>query len=276
VIEIETLHVILILTMCSPLITLTTDFGLTDHYVGAMKGVILSICPAARIVDISHSVGAYDIADGAFLLAQACRYFPGGTAHVVVVDPGVGTARRPILVEAGGQRFVAPDNGVLSFIYAREKHNVRVVTNGRYFLKSVSGTFHGRDVFAPVAAYLARGIAPARFGKLIDDYLRLTFDQPTRTARRAWTGAILHIDHFGNLVTNFAEADFPDLAKRPFEMAAGPQRISTLAPNYAACTPGQPFLIVGSSGYYEISVNQASAARLLGCATGAPLDLTLF
>jgi len=262
--------------MPAPLITLTTDFGLSDHYVGTMKGVILTVCPRARIVDISHEVSAFEIAEGAFVLAQAYRYFPRGAVHVVVVDPGVGTARRPILAEAAGQYFVAPDNGVLSMIYAREKHKVRAISSERYFLRPVSHTFHGRDIFAPVGARLAGGVAPARFGKLISDYLRLDFDKPQRTGRRTWTGAILKVDRFGNIVTNFRAEDFPDLGPRAFEMAVGPRRISVLARHYAECGPGEPFLIAGSAGYYEISVGQGSAAKLLGCAAGAPLELTLF
>lgn len=262
--------------MANPLITLTTDFGLSDHYVGAMKGVILSICPSARIVDISHGVSAYEIGEGAFTLAQAYRYFPRGTIHVVVVDPGVGTTRRPILAQAAGQYFIAPDNGVLSMVYTRESHKVRAITNERYFLKPVSNTFHGRDIFSPVGAHLASGVKPARFGKTMEDYLRLTLDKPERTGRRVWTGAILKTDRFGNLVTNFPVADFPDLEKRGFEMAVGPQRVSLLARNYAGCGPGELFAIAGSSGYYEISVGQSSAAKLLGCATGAPVELTIF
>ena len=262
--------------MPAPLITLTTDFGLSDHYVGAMKGVILSICPRARIVDISHGVGAFEIAEAAFTLSQAYRYFPRGAVHVVVVDPGVGTSRRPILAQAAGQYFVAPDNGVLSMVYAREKHKVRAISSDRYFLQPVSNTFHGRDIFAPVAAHLAGGVLAARFGKPIADYLRLDFDKPARTGRHAWTGAILKVDRFGNLVTNFSVEDFADLDKRAFEMAVGPQRINVFAHHYAERGPGEAFLILGSAGYYEISVGQASAAKLLGCAAGAPLELTLF
>jgi S-adenosylmethionine hydrolase len=261
--------------MPAPLITLTTDFGLSDHYVGVMKGVILSISPTARIVDISHGVGAYEIAEAAFTLSQAYRYFPRGTVHVVVVDPGVGTSRRAILAQAAGQHFIAPDNGVLSMLYAREKHKVRAISNIRYFLKPLSHTFHGRDLFAPVAAHLAGGVTPARFGKPIKDYLRLDFDKPARTGRRTWTGAILKVDRFGNIVTNFSVKEFPDLAKRAFEMAVGPRRIGVIAQHYAECGFGEPFLIVGSAGYYEISVGQASAAKALGCAAGAPLELTL-
>jgi S-adenosylmethionine hydrolase len=238
-----------------------------------MKGVILSICPGARIVDISHGVDAYEIAEAAFTLAQAYRYFPRGAVHVVVVDPGVGTARRPILAQAAGQSFVAPDNGVLSMIYAREKHKVRAISNESYFLQPVSRTFHGRDIFSPVAAHLASGVAPARFGKPIVDYLRLDFEQPVRTGRHVWTGAILKVDRFGNLVTNFSAADFPNLDEREFEMAVGTRRIGVCARHYAALGAGEPFVILGSAGYYEISVGQASAAKLLGCAAGAPVEL---
>jgi S-adenosyl-L-methionine hydrolase (adenosine-forming) len=179
------------------------------------------------------------------------------------------------LAQAAGQNFIAPDNGVLSMIYAREKHRVRAISNARYFLQPVSNTFHGRDIFAPVAAHLAGGVAAARFGKSIADYLRLDFDKPARTGRRTWTGAILKVDRFGNIVTNFSVEDFPDLDKRAFEMAVGAQRVNVLAKHYAERGPGDAFLILGSAGYYEISVGQASAAKLLGCGAGAPLELTL-
>src|SRR5579871_4098431 len=169
--------------MPAPILTLTTDFGLSDHYVGVMKGVILGIAPAARIVDLSHQVSAYETGEAAFTIAQAYPHFPKKTVHVIVVDPGVGTARRPILAEAAGQFFVAPDNGVLGMIYTREKHKVRFITNDRYFRKPVSRTFHGRDIFAPVAAHLAKGVAPARLGKIIQDYLRPASATPERTGK---------------------------------------------------------------------------------------------
>lgn len=261
--------------MRRPVITLTTDFGLSDHFVGTMKGVILSICREAEIVDISHQVGAYEVTEGAFVLAQAYRYFPRGTVHVVVIDPGVGTSRRPILMQAAGHYFVAPDNGVLSMICAREKHKVRAITAEKYFLKPVSRTFHGRDIFAPVAAHIAKGVPAARMGKPVDDYLRLNFEKPVRTARRGWTGAILKIDHFGNLITNFPADDFPDLQERPFEMSVGLQTVSQFARNYAERGPGELFLIIGSSGYMEVSACQASAAKLLGCGVGAPVELRI-
>ena len=261
--------------MRRPVITLTTDFGLADHFAGVMKGVILSICPTAQIVDITHQISPFEIMEGAFVIAQAYRYFSPATVHVVVVDPGVGTSRRPILVEASGQLFIAPDNGVLSMIYAQETHKVRWVTAKRYFLKTVSQTFHGRDVFSPVAAHLAAGVAPAKMGRVIDDYMRLHFEKPLRTARRGWTGAVLKIDRFGNLVTNFPVAEFPDLDGRPFEFSIGLQTVSRLAKNYSECPPGEVFAIAGSSGYFEISSSQASAAKILGCGVGAPVELRI-
>lgn len=262
--------------MPDSIITLTTDFGLADPFVGAMKGVILGLHPKARIVDITHQIGAYQIAEAGFVIAQAYRCFPKKTVHVIVVDPGVGTSRRPILVQAGGQFFVAPDNGLLSMIYAREKHKVRVVTNDRFFLKPVSQTFHGRDVFSPVAAHLARGTPPARFGKLIQDYLRLEFEKPVRSGKRLWTGSVLKIDNFGNLITNFQMSEFPQLAERPFEMAIGLERVQRLARNYAENPPGELFVIEGSSGFLEVSLSQASAAKRLGCGVGAPAELTIY
>jgi len=261
--------------MPKPIITLTTDFGLADHYVGTMKGVILGICPQAQIVDISHAVAAFAISEGAYLIAQAYRYFPPKTVHVVVVDPGVGSARRPILVEAGGQYFVAPDNGVLALIYAREKHRVRVLTNRRYFLEPVSQTFHGRDIFAPAAAHLAAGVSPARLGKRIEDSIRPDFEAPRRTGDGVWTGRVLRVDGFGNIVTNFYASEFPDLAEGAFSLRLGSRRVSVLARSYAEGAPGELFVLVGSGGHLEVSVNRGSAARLTGCEAGAEVELKI-
>jgi S-adenosylmethionine hydrolase len=262
--------------MRKPIVTLTTDFGLSDHYVGVMKGVILGICPDAEIVDISHEVRAFEITQAAFLLAQAARYFPPKTVHVAVVDPGVGSARRPILVEAGKQYFVGPDNGVLTMVYSSVPHNVRHITAGKYFLTPTSTTFHGRDIFSPVGAHLARGVRSSSFGKLVEDHLKVAFDKPQRTGRRMWSGTILHIDRFGNIVTNYEVREFPDLETRPFEVAIGPCKVHRRALNYAEVGPGEIAFIAGSSGYFEVSANQASAAKLLGCGIGAPCDLTVF
>lgn len=240
-----------------------------------MKGVILGICPSAQIVDISHQVSAFEIAEGGFLVSQAYRYFPPGTVHIVVVDPGVGTSRRPILVEAAGHYFIAPDNGVLSMIYSREKHQVRAITAEKYFLQPVSRTFHGRDIFSPVGAHIANGVSPADMGNVIEDYMRQHYEKPVRTARRGWTGAVLKVDRFGNLITNFETSEFADLRKRPFEISVGLQQVGRIADNYSECGPGELFVIAGSSGYLEISSSQESAAKLLGCGVGAPVELRL-
>ena len=261
--------------MAKPILTLTTDFGLADQYVGVMKGVILGICSQAQMVDISHEVKPFCVPDGAYLIAQSYRYFPPRTVHVVVVDPGVGTARRPILMEAAGQCFVAPDNGALAMVYAREKCKIRLISNDQYFHKPVSATFHGRDIFAPVAAHLAAGQSPSRMGRLIEDYLRPGFEKPQRTGKRTWSGRILNIDRFGNVVTNFHASDFPDLERKNFSLVFGPQQVSVLARNYAECGPGELFAIEGSSGYLEVSVNQGSAAKQVGCESGAVVEMTV-
>jgi S-adenosylmethionine hydrolase len=258
------------------LITLTTDFGLADHYSGVMKGVMLGICPPARIVDITHECAAFETSDAAFTIAQAYRYFPPGTVNVVVVDPGVGSSRRPILIEAAGQFFVGPDNGVFAFILSQETCTVRAIANQKYFLQPVSQTFHGRDVFAPVAAHLAKGISPSRMGEPVEDYLRPRSIKPDRTARRGWTGSVLKIDRFGNVITNFLATDFTRALEGAFEFAIGLQEVTRLASHYEQFGPGELFAIVGSSGYFEIAAGQASAAKILGVATGAPVELRIF
>jgi len=263
--------------MTRPILTLTTDFGLGDHFVGTMKGVILGICPQVQIVDISHGVTPFEIGEGAYLIAQAYRYFPKKTVHVVVVDPGVGTARRPILMEAAGQYFVAPDNGVLSLVLAREAGaKFRLISNAKYFLPQVSTTFHGRDIFAPMAAHLAAGVPAARIGKRIEDYLKPGFDKPHREGKRTWMGRILKIDRFGNVITNFHVDDFGDLGLRSFSFAFGPVTVTAMARNYAERAPGELFAILGSSGYYEVSVSQGSAAKAIGCETGASIELMVW
>jgi S-adenosylmethionine hydrolase len=257
----------------SNVIALTTDFGHSDHFVGTVKGVILGIAPRVHLVDSSHEIPPFDLGEGAFTIAQAYRYFPRGTVHVVVVDPGVGTERRPILVEAAGQYFIAPDNGVLSMIYAREKHKVREITARKYFLSQVSRTFHGRDVFAPCAAHVARGVPAARFGKLIHDYAHLALATPQQVARRNWSGTILKIDRFGNLITNLHFDDFSWVADRPFELSVGLEKVRRFTHSFADGGPGELLVVVGSSGYLEVVANQASAAKMLGCGTGSPVEI---
>ena len=262
--------------MSDPLITLTTDFGTSDHFAGAMKGVIASIAPKARVIDISHDVAAYDITQAGFVIAQAWQCFPKGTIHVVVVDPGVGSARRPILVEAGGQYFIGPDNGVFSLVYEAGAHKVRAITNAKVFRKNVSRTFHGRDVFAPAAAHLAKGMKAAQFGKIIHDEVRSWSAQPEKSAKGVWRGSILKVDRFGNLITNFHIDRFDDVKTHAFELRAAKERIHRLALTYSETEIGEMFVIVGSAGYLEIAANQASAAARLGFSAGAPIELEIY
>ena len=262
--------------MASRLITFTTDFGLSDHFVGVMKGVVAGIAPAARVIDISHGIAPYNVTEAAFVIAEAWPYFPAGTIHVVVVDPGVGTSRRPILAEAGGHYFVAPDNGVLSMVFDAVPHKVRVISNPKFMRREISRTFHGRDVFAPAAAHLAKGAKPAVFGRVIDDYVRTWITRPSCHGNDAWRGTILKVDRFGNLITNFAAREFAGVSTRRLEMRAGTTRIHTLALTYAETNVGDLFVIVGSSGYLEIAANQKSAAEILGCSAGASVELDLY
>jgi hypothetical protein len=262
--------------MKHPVISLLTDFGSSDHYVGTMKGVMLGICPTAQLIDLTHETPAYAIAEAAFALAQAWRYFPKGTVHLIVVDPGVGSSRRPIIAEAEGHRFVAPDNGVLTMVFDKVKNcSVREITASGFFRKPVSQTFHGRDIFAPVAAHLARGIAPARLGKRIQDPVRAGFARPVQKAPNHWSGSILKVDRFGNIVTNFVSETWRHLAARPFRMKINRHFISRVTANYASAKPNELFLIEGSSGYLEISARQSSARDQTRCSVQTPIDLLL-
>jgi S-adenosylmethionine hydrolase len=262
-----------------PIVTLTTDFGLNDHFVGTMKGVILKIVPNAEIVDICHSVQAFDILDGALALAQAYSYFPPRTVHLVVVDPGVGSARRPIIASSEEQNFVAPDNGVLSLMYAREERlSVRHITSEHYFLQPISNTFHGRDIFAPVAAYLAKGVDHEKFGEEITDFVRFNAPRPKPTDANTIRGVVLRVDRFGNLITNFALQDVPALFQQTppaFKIVVGKREISVMRSNYAEGAPGEVFGILGSMGYLEIVANRSSAAQLVGSGKGTEVQLIL-
>jgi S-adenosylmethionine hydrolase len=255
--------------MAVPVITLTTDFGLSDHYVGVMKGVILGIHAEARIVDVCHQVEPYDILGGAMTLAAAYAYFPAESVHLVVVDPGVGTKRRPILARAGSWWFVAPDNGVLELVYQQHPAKVWALEAQRFALQPVSNTFHGRDVFAPAAALVSKNTTPEQLGYPIDDFERLDVPHPRRRGNGVCEGAVLKVDRFGNLVTNLQLADLPT----NFLIRVGDTRISTLRASYGAAAPGEVFAIVGSSGFLEISRNQASAAEATGAAAGTAVEI---
>ena len=260
-----------------PVITLTTDYGTNDHLIGVMKGVILSINAEVHLVDITHGVIPYDILDGALTIGQAYKYFPPKTIHVVVVDPGVGTTRRPILVAADQHYFVAPDNGVLSSVYDQaEALYAWHITAKHYFRNPVSNTFHGRDIFAPVAAWLSKSWQTASFGDPVTDFARFAIPKP-KAVGRAIKGVVLRIDAFGNLMTNFTAQDVPALAAADakFTIRAANTQISKVLPTFAQGAAGEPVGVIGSSGYLEISVNKGNAARTLGITRGAEVTIDL-
>ncbi|MFZ0311704.1 MAG: SAM-dependent chlorinase/fluorinase [Candidatus Korobacteraceae bacterium] len=263
----------------SRIVTFTTDFGLNDPFVGIMHGVVLNIHPTTAIVDICHAVASYDVLDGARTIAQAYRFFPAQTVHVVVVDPGVGSARRPLIVETDNFVFVAPDNGLLSLVEAREpKFIVRHVTAERYFLNPVSQTFHGRDIFAPVAGWLSKGVVPAELGPEISDYVRLPLPQVEHIGQNSLRGVVLKVDKFGNLITNIGELDAPALfsgACPEVSILIAGVTITRLYQSYAQGEGEETFAIVGSSGYLEIAAKQASAAEKLAAGAGTPVRIVL-
>ena len=250
-----------------------------DHFAGALRGVLLDVFPEVRIADITHAVQAYDVLDGALAISESYKYFPGGSVHMVVVDPGVGSERRPILATAGEHYFVAPDNGVLSLVYAQaESVLVREITSSHYFRQPVSSTFHGRDVFAPVAANLAKGVDPAKFGDEITDYVRFAAPTPKRATDGSLRGIVLKIDRYGNLITNIRASDAPELLGNdppPFRIIIGTSEITEIRSHYAQGAPGEAFAIVGSMGFLEISVNRGTAAKQLGIVKGTEVAIRM-
>jgi S-adenosylmethionine hydrolase len=251
-----------------PVITLLTDFGSADPYVGMMKGVIATICPLANVADITHEVPAQDIRTGAFFLEQTFRYFPAGTVHVAVVDPGVGTSRKPLAIRSEGHLFVGPDNGLLSL--AARRPRAVTLTCASYFRAAISPTFHGRDIFAPVAAHLAAGVSFESLGPVQRRIVKLTRARPRRLAR-GLRGAVMSVDRFGNLITNFDSADWSAL-RRP-RLAAGTFVATALSSSYGAARRGELVLVLGGYGLLEIAARDASAAKILGLGSGALVEL---
>lgn len=265
--------------MPGALVTLLTDFGLSDAYVGAMKGVVLGINPQATLVDITHEVSPQNVLQGAFLLGTAWRHFPPGTIHVAVVDPGVGTERRALLLAGHGHLFLAPDNGLLTFVLPGDAPGAApfqpfrarcpegfcayALTNPRYWRNPVSATFHGRDVFAPVAGHLSLGLAVTELGEPVDTLVRLVIP-PLQQRDDYLVGHVLHIDQFGNVVTTVPETALA--SGGGVEVEAGGTKIHGLARTYAEAH-GLAAL-VGSHGYLEIALTNGSAARMLGVKVG--------
>lgn len=255
----------------SPIITLLTDFGSSDSFVAAMKGVILSGNPTANIVDITHEVPAHDIEAGAFTLLTVYSSFPTGTIHVGVVDPGVGSARKPILISAGERFLVGPDNGLFSFVCERETvAEIVHLTNPKFFREPVSNTFNGRDIFAPVAAALSLGVKPREFGPQISDYVRLQSLKPLRSNGGEIKGRILHVDRFGNCITNITREDVDPEQMDRIRLRIKGKTITAFRKYFAEDTKVREkvFAVWGSAGFLEIAAENQSAAKLLNAKRG--------
>ncbi len=257
-----------------PIITLLTDFGSCDYFVAAMKGVILNINRDVEVVDISHAVRPHDVLHAAFLLKSVYAYFPSDTIHIIVVDPEVGSARRALLTSSEKGLFIAPDNGVLSGIYDDAGvGEVRDITADHYFVKPRTGTFDGRDVFAPVAAWLSKGVNLSSFGDLISDYKKLDLPKPIALQDGVLKCKILAVDHFGNLVSNLGREQFKEYLdaseKHRFAFRVGEQTVSKLLQAYTDGEPGEVFAIFGSAGFIEFSVNCGNAAAMTHAGIGS-------
>ncbi len=250
------------------IITLTTDFGVSDGYVGALKGAILSLAPSVTLVDISHAVPPQDVRHGARVLAAAAPFFPPGALHVAVVDPGVGSARRAIALQTPSATFIGPDNGLFT-PFVRERTGCVALTNPATHRRPVSATFHGRDVFAPVAAHLSNGLPLQELGPPVDNPLALPTPQPSRLPGGRLRAEVIGVDHFGNLLTNARLAANVCESVRVFvgEISLAARRA------YADAAPGELLALIGSEGYLEIALRDGSAAACLGLGVGAPVEV---
>jgi S-adenosyl-L-methionine hydrolase (adenosine-forming) len=255
-----------------PVIALLTDFGGTDHYAGTMKGVMLGICPDVTLVDITHDIPAHDVLEGALQLAAACRYFPAGTIFLAIVDPGVGSSRRGVAVEAGDYRFIAPDNGVLTGVLREMPPRKAVeLSERRYARPTVSRTFEGRDRFAPAAAWLAKGIQLPALGRPAGELVRLEIPQPSVEGDTI-QGTILRVDRFGNLVTNLERREVEKFGQgKGLAIEAGGHPVLRLVATYADIPAGEVCALYGSTDHLELAENGASAATRLGLGRGAPV-----
>jgi S-adenosylmethionine hydrolase len=250
------------------IVTLTTDFGVRDPWVGTMKGVILGINPLVRLVDLTHEVERHEVLEAALALEAAVPFFPHGTVHLVVVDPGVGGERRGLVIAAGRDRFVGPDNGLFTPVLLGDGWEAFELSAPQYRLPAVSATFHGRDVFAPAAAHLALGVEPERFGCPVRDPVCLPWPAARRTPAGV-AGEVIHVDRFGNLITSIRAGDLP---LDPVVQVAG--RSAPVAHAYGSAAAGQLIGLVGSSGRLEVAVTEGSAALVLGVDRGAPVAVS--
>lgn len=261
-----------------PVITLLSDYGTRDSYIASMKGAICSVNPVAKIIDITHEVKSQDIIEAAFLISVAYKYFPIRTIHVVIVDPTVGSNRRALLVVTDEYYFIAPDNGVLSFIYETGTvGSVYEINATHYYLPEISDTFHGRDIFAPVAAWLSKGIESDKFGEPITDYLKLTLPKPRLIQPKMLKGIVLHIDRFGNIITNITREDLTkaqqEYTTESFRTSLNRNEIAGMKKSYYEGMKGELIALIGSHGYLEIATFQGDAAQNAGANRGNEVTL---
>ncbi len=253
------------------IIALLTDFGTKDYFVGAMKGAILSVNETAKIIDITHEIAAQDVRSASFTLRACYKDFPEKTIFTGVVDPGVGSNRRAILAQTDNYYFVAPDNGLLSFVFeAKADFRVFELTDEKFFAENISRTFHGRDIFAPVSAHLSNGVQPNEFGSEVKDFICLKTERPRKVSDRKIKAEITNIDRFGNLITNLEQTDLPE----SFTLEIGAKKIGKLQKIFAEAETGEVFMILGSAGFLEIAAFRASAANLLNAEIGQKILIT--
>ena len=258
------------------IISLITDFGLQDGYIGVMKGVMANINPSASVIDITNTIAAQDIFQAACVLNNSYNHFPAGTIHVVFVDPGVGSDRKIICLKTDDYLFLAPDNGVLSFVIAKEESpSIREVTNRKFFLPKISNTFHGRDIFAPVAAHLSKGVSHKELGERIEKINKIDLPKPILSPDGELTAEIMYVDSFGNLITNVNEEviDRMKIERERVSITMGRRRINGICSSYTDVGDNEALAIFGSSGYLELSVNRGSAGDVLKLKKGDKLIL---
>ncbi len=259
------------------IVTFTTDFGNRDPYAGIMKGIVLGANPHARIVDITHEIPAHNILNAAFSLVRTCRYFPEGTIHVAIVDPGVGGRRKNIAVRTDQYFFIGPDNGILSPMLSNvNSPEIRVIENPPFIKSIISDTFHGRDVFAPCAGHLSAGNSFAEVGPETERIKHLIYPKATCEAN-ILKGEIVSIDYFGNMITNISKQNFREfVGKRKFEIYFGSERFTKILRHYNDIEQGSPLILFGSSCYMEISMNEGNAADYFMSSVGSPVTIRRF
>jgi len=262
--------------MKNPIITLLTDFGTKDHYVALMKGTILKINPRCTLIDITHHIPPHDIKEGAFLLANTYAAFPKGTIHLSVIDPEVGGTRKPILLVTPNYFFVGPDNGLFTLALKKEKVRKAItLTHSKYFLSPLSRTFHGRDIFAPVAAYLSLDVKPEAFGPHLDAWTAVDFEKP-RIGNEGLRGEILHVDAFGNLIISIDEKQlFHFVDDRSFVIQIGRRTIHDLKKGYWEGKRKEPMALIGSGGFLEVSIREGNVQKVLKVERGDPIEIEL-